>query len=86
MLNEFDDVVGLKYLRAIHVNDSKAELGAHVDRHENLGKGHIGLDAFKFMMQDSRLHDIPLILETPVKDDNFEIWKREIKLLRSYES
>lgn len=81
----FDSVVGLRYLKACHLNDSKGELGCKRDRHENLGKGKIGLDAFRFIMVDSRFDNIPLILETPVQDDELEVYKREIALLRSFE-
>jgi deoxyribonuclease-4 len=76
---EFDRVVGSKYLKGMHLNDSKPELGSKVDRHESIGKGKIGLEAFRFMMNDSRMDDIPLVLETT----NPDIWKEEIELLYS---
>jgi len=79
---EFERVVGFKYLMGMHINDSKPPLGSHVDRHHSLGKGEIGLDAFKFIMNDERMNDIPLVLETI--DDT--IWKEEIELLYSFES
>lgn len=78
--DEFESVVGFKYLMGMHINDSKPPLGSHVDRHHSLGKGEIGLDAFKFIMNDERMADIPLILETI--DDT--IWKEEIELLYSF--
>jgi deoxyribonuclease-4 len=78
---EFDKIVGFKYLMGMHINDSKAKFGSHVDRHHSLGKGEIGLDAFKFIMNDSRMDDIPLILETI--DES--IWADEIKLLYLFE-
>jgi deoxyribonuclease-4 len=78
-MEEFDKIVGIKYLMGMHLNDSKPELGDRVDRHDSIGKGKIGLDAFRFMMNDKRLDDIPLILETI--DDS--IWEEEIKLLYS---
>lgn len=65
----------------MHINDSKPDLGSHVDRHHSLGLGKIGLDAFKFIMNDARMDDIPLILETI--DET--IWKDEIELLYSFE-
>ncbi|XP_035469835.1 probable endonuclease 4 isoform X2 [Scophthalmus maximus] len=65
MLNEFDQEVGLHYLKAIHLNDSKGTLGCHLDRHEDVGKGHIGLPAFRDIVNEPRLDNIPLILETP---------------------
>lgn len=77
---EFGKIVGFKYLMGMHINDSKPELGSHVDRHDSLGKGKIGLDAFKFIMNDARMDDIPLILETI--DET--IWKDEIELLYSF--
>jgi deoxyribonuclease-4 len=77
---EFDKIVGFKYLMGMHINDSKPDLGSHVDRHHSLGLGKIGLDAFKFIMNDERIDDIPLILETI--DDS--IWKQEIELLYSF--
>jgi len=80
--NEFDKVVGFKYLMGMHINDSKAKFGSHVDRHHSLGKGEIGLDAFRFIMNDERMNDIPLILETI--DES--IWKDEIALLYSFEN
>ncbi|MBC8236905.1 MAG: deoxyribonuclease IV, partial [Helicobacteraceae bacterium] len=77
--SDFDAVVGSKYLMGMHINDSKPPLGSRVDRHHSLGKGEIGLDAFRFIMNDSRMDDIPLILETI--DET--IWKEEIELLYS---
>ena len=78
--SEFDKVIGFKYLMGMHINDSKAKYDSHVDRHHSLGKGEIGIDAFKFIMSDERMDDIPLILETI--DDT--IWKDEIALLYSF--
>ncbi|MBN2817023.1 MAG: deoxyribonuclease IV [Campylobacterales bacterium] len=78
--NDFEKIVGFKYLMGMHLNDSKPPLGSHVDRHHSLGKGEIGLDAFKFIMQDERMDDIPLVLETI--DET--IWKDEIALLYSF--
>lgn len=74
---EFDRLVGFKYLRGMHLNDSKPPLGKRVDRHESLGKGHLGLDVFKFIMTDSRFAGIPLILETI--DES--LWPQEIAML-----
>jgi len=76
-MNEFDRIVGSKYLMGMHINDSKPPLGSRVDRHQSLGLGEIGWDAFKFIMNDSRMDDIPLILETI--DES--IWAEEIKAL-----
>ena len=73
----FDKIVGKEYLMGMHINDSKPKLGSRVDRHHSLGQGEIGWDAFKFIMNDSRMDDIPLILETI--DES--IWEQEISAL-----
>jgi len=78
---EFENIVGFKYLKGMHINDSKPDLGSRVDRHHSLGEGKIGLDAFRFIMNDERMDDIPLILETI--DES--IWDKEIELLYSFE-
>ncbi|AXH13504.1 deoxyribonuclease IV [Halarcobacter bivalviorum] len=75
--NEFDSIVGRQYLMGMHINDSKPELGSRVDRHHSLGMGQIGWDAFKFIMNDDRMDDIPLVLETIDE----EIWAQEIQAL-----
>ncbi|NNJ69811.1 MAG: deoxyribonuclease IV [Kiritimatiellales bacterium] len=80
VFDELEKVVGFSYLRGMHLNDSKKGLGSRVDRHHSLGQGEIGLEVFKFIMQDDRFDDIPLILETI--DDT--IWAEEIELLRSF--
>lgn len=79
MWKSFDEIIGLQYLSGMHINDSKKGLGSHIDRHESLGKGAIGAEFFSFMMNDPRLDNIPLILETP--DD--AIWAEEIEWLYS---
>jgi deoxyribonuclease IV len=66
-ITAFDQAVGLDRLRAIHLNDSKHELGARKDRHEHIGEGHIGEVAFSHLIRDSRLAHIPMVLETPKK-------------------
>ena len=93
VLQEFDDVVGLKYLKALHLNDSKAPLGSKRDLHQNIGLGFLGLHAFHNVMNECRFEGLPLILETPCekpdpKDptgkktlEDKGIWAREIKLL-----
>lgn len=80
VLAEFDEKVGLKYLKAFHLNDSQKPLGSRVDRHAPIGKGEIGLECFKFLVTDSRTRHLPMYLETP---EGPEGWKEEIKLLRS---
>lgn len=72
MMQQFEDIVGLSRLAAIHVNDSKRELDSRVDRHEHIGKGRIGLTGFKMMMNDPRLTDVPKILETEKSEDMHE--------------
>ena len=76
---EFDRIVGLRYLSGMHINDSKKGLGSKVDRHDSLGNGTLGKEFFERMMNDPRLDNIPLILETP--DDT--IWAEEIAWLYS---
>lgn len=75
--NAFDTIVGFEYLKGMHINDSKPDLGSHVDRHDSIGKGKLGLDPFGFIMNDPRMDDIPLILETI--DET--LWAHEIELL-----
>lgn len=78
-MKKFDTIIGFSYLKGMHLNDSKPDLGSHVDRHESLGKGKIGLEAFRLIMNDERIDDIPMVLETI--DES--IWAEEIKLLYS---
>ena len=79
---EFEQVVGFRYLKGIHLNDTKKELHSRVDRHDSIGKGFLGLDFFRRFMKDARFDNIPIILETP--DES--LWKEEIALLRSFET
>lgn len=78
-MDEFERTVGFRYLRAIHLNDSKKGVGSHVDRHESLGLGMMGQDFFVRFMHDPRFDDMPIILETP---DPMR-WADEIRWLRS---
>ena len=78
-MDDFEKIVGFEYLKGMHINDSKVKFASRVDRHQSIGKGEIGLDAFKFIMNDDRMDDIPLVLETI--DET--IWKEEIELLYS---
>jgi deoxyribonuclease-4 len=79
---EFDRVVGLDRLAAMHLNDSKTIRGSRVDRHEHIGQGKIGLDAFRFIMRDRRFRKIPKVLETP-KDKNLAEDVMNLKMLRA---
>jgi len=76
-MSEFDRIVGFEYLCAMHINDSKPPLGAKVDRHQSLGMGELGWEPFRLIMNDDRMNDMPLILETI--DET--IWGEEIKAL-----
>jgi deoxyribonuclease-4 len=77
VMQELDRVVDLKYLRGMHLNDAKIDLGSRKDRHQSLGKGTLGLEPFRFIMNDPRLDEIPLILETIDE----ELWAEEIAML-----
>ncbi|NVD07389.1 deoxyribonuclease IV [Vibrio sp. JPW-9-11-11] len=77
---EFDRIVGMRYLKAMHINDSKIALGGKVDRHHSLGQGEIGWDCFEYIAKDARFDGIPLILETI----NPDVWPQEIAQLREF--
>ena len=79
---QLDSVIGLEYLRAFHLNDTKKALGSRVDRHESIGLGLLGMEFFERFMRDSRFDAVPIILETPDESR----WAQEIELLRSLES
>jgi deoxyribonuclease-4 len=76
---DFEKIVGFKYLKGMHINDSKKELASRVDRHDSIGKGFLGEEVFRRLMNDPRFDNIPMILETP--DDS--LWAEEIKWLYS---
>jgi deoxyribonuclease-4 len=76
----FDRIIGFNYLKGMHINDSKKEYATRIDRHENLGKGFLGEEVFRLLMNDTRFDDMPLILETPEES----LWEEEIKKLYSY--
>ncbi len=80
VLEEFDKVIGIDKLKAIHINDSKNEIGAHKDRHEKIGEGTIGIDAFEKIINHPKLKNLPFFLETP---NELEGYEKEIKLLRN---
>lgn len=75
-----DDVLGFDRLKAVHLNDSKGMLGSNLDRHEQIGKGYLGLGTFRNLVNDDRLDKVPMILETPAGD---KMYKKELRLLRS---
>jgi deoxyribonuclease-4 len=78
----FDEVLGLERLRCFHLNDSKENLGSHLDRHEQIGQGQVGLEAFRSLLNDARFADRPMLLETP-KDDDLHQDVENLALLRS---
>ncbi|KZP19724.1 AP endonuclease [Athelia psychrophila] len=79
-MDDFDAQVGLPYLRGMHLNDSKALLASKRDRHENIGMGHLGLAAFHHILTDTRLHGLPLTLETPSFEVE-DVWRKEVEVL-----
>jgi len=78
---KFSKIIGFKFLKGMHLNDSKKDFGTKVDRHNNIGMGFIGEETFIFLMNDERFDNIPLILETPEES----LWEEEIKKLYSFE-
>jgi deoxyribonuclease IV len=79
MMEAWDDLVGIERIRVIHLNDSKKDLGSRVDRHEHIGQGCIGTKGFELLLNDSRLAELPMVLETP-KDDDADV--RNLATLR----
>jgi len=80
VLAEFDQIIGLEHLKAIHMNDSMNSLGSHKDRHEKIGQGQIGLEAMERIINHPKLQGRPVILETPNDDEG---WAKEIAMLRN---
>jgi deoxyribonuclease-4 len=80
VFKEFEMVIGFNFLKGLHLNDAKSEHNSHVDRHHSLGQGNLGLEVFKFLMNDPRFDEIPMILET-IDDSK---WADEIKMLYSF--
>ena len=87
VIDNFDEIIGLEYLKVIHINDSKNELGAHKDRHENIGFGKIGYDTILKVCNDERFSEIPKILETPYVDignkNSVPPYKHEIEMIKN---
>lgn len=82
VMKEFDSVVGLDKIKAFHLNDSKKDLGCRVDRHEHIGKGFVGLEAFRLLLNDEQFQNVPKVLETP-KEDDLKEDVENLELLRS---
>ena len=85
VLDSFDKIIGIDKIKCIHINDSKNTLGSHKDRHENVGKGTIGLDILMKVIDNPKLKDVPKILETPYIDGKAP-YKEEIALIKSKKS
>ena len=79
-MESFERIIGFRYLRGVHLNDSKSVLGGHLDRHHSIGKGELGLEMFRRLMNDPRFDGVPMVLETI--DET--LWPEEIKLLYSF--
>jgi len=77
VFRQLDEIVGFRYLKGMHINESKKALNSHVDRHDSLGDGLIGSQLFDMLMNDPRMEELPLILETPDETR----WAREIEYL-----
>ena len=84
-LDQFDSLIGIDKIGCIHVNDSKNPMGAHKDRHENIGFGTIGFDSLLDVIYNKRVEDIPKILETPYVDRTYPPYKYEIEMIRKKE-
>jgi len=83
VLLEFDRVIGLDKLCALHLNDSKNPIGSHKDRHERIGEGFLGVETFRKIVNHPALKDLPMILETP---NELPGYQREIAILRAMET
>ncbi|HON82834.1 MAG TPA: deoxyribonuclease IV, partial [Caldisericia bacterium] len=83
VLDEFDKIIGIEKLCAFHLNDSKTPLGSNVDRHENIGKGFLGLEPFKFLVNNKEFKEHPMILETPGGDEMYIEDLKTLNLLKS---
>ena len=82
-LDEFDKIIGIDKIYCVHVNDSKNELGAHKDRHENFGLGNVGFDTLINVIYNERLENVPKILETPYVDKDYSPYKVEIEMIKN---
>ncbi len=84
LFNEIEEITGMEKLKVIHLNDSKADCGSRIDRHENIGRGMIGERPFRWIMSDERLKDIPKIIETPGLGKDLEKDRENLDLLRRF--
>ena len=83
VLDEFDKIIGLNYLKCLHINDSKNEKEAHKDRHENIGYGYLGFDNIISIIYNERVQGLPMILETPYINKEYPPYKEEIKMIKN---
>ena len=79
--DQFDDEIGMDRLKAIHLNDSKGKRGSHLDRHEQIGEGYLGNEAFGNLMNDDRLENVPMVLETPAGDEKYASELKRLRLM-----
>ncbi|EQD72023.1 apurinic endonuclease Apn1, partial [mine drainage metagenome] len=84
--DRIERVLGRAAVRAFHLNDAKADLGSHLDRHENIGRGRIGTDGFAHLVRDPRWRDVPGYLETPLSDDGYSAYATDLATLRKLEA
>ena len=82
-LDEFDKIIGIDKIYCVHVNDSKNEFGAHKDRHENFGFGHVGFNTLMGVIYNERLENVPKIIDTPYVDKDYPPYKYEIEMIRN---
>lgn len=82
-MEEFDRIIGLKWIKGFHINDSKGDLGCRVDRHEQIGEGFIGKEPFRFFLKDERFKDVPGVLETPPDKGGDRAFKKNLQRMRS---
>jgi deoxyribonuclease-4 len=82
-LDQFDRTIGLSHIEAIHLNDSKGDIGSRLDRHQHIGEGKIGIDAFKRVMRDERFAEVPKIIETPKRMNGADMDVRNLEILRT---
>jgi deoxyribonuclease IV len=85
MCDRLDSELGVARVQAFHLNDSKADVGEHLDRHENIGRGKLGTDGFRQLVNDRRWREIPGYLETPLTEDDYVAYENDLKTLRKLE-